>query len=54
MLQVTEVMVGRNQDLRDKIRSAQRIIEEHREKIRLERIKPHARQKLVAYWKAHE
>jgi ubiquinone biosynthesis protein UbiJ len=45
-------IMGRNEDLREKIRSTRRIIEEHREKIRSEEERPNPRRELIAYWEA--
>ena len=43
--------MGRNQDLRRKIAGRERIVEEHEEKIRRERMKPEPDEALIEYWR---
>ncbi len=45
--------MGRNQDLRRRIAGSQRMIEEHENKIRRERMKAQPNQDLIAHWQ-HE
>jgi hypothetical protein len=45
--------MGRNKDLREKIAGRQSVIEEHQQKIREERMKPHPDEEVIAGWQ-HE
>ena len=42
--------MGRNQDLRRKIAGREKVIEEHEEKIRRERMKPASDESLIDHW----
>ncbi len=42
--------MGRNKDLRRKIVSTKRMVEEHESKIRRERMKSHPDEDLIAHW----